>query len=213
MWHPRHAFVRFSVYRERRTRLPGYQAKQLLAYEVVPVDCLRQGYRSVPLRGPTGQPIANCSLFVFISKRTIPFDDPAPARPPSPSLRLNDGGAERGHRGDERGGEGCAEAAGGGAGGASTAPDGREGGGGQQRSSEEERDRAAGGRRFSAADGAEALRRLRSLGAKAIGMGGTRPAAERSHRHLSPSDAPAEKWKEVLSDMTQLLQVTVGDGG
>ena len=57
VWHPAHAFIRFSVY--RRSRLPGYQRplRQLLAYEMIPIVSLRQGYRSVPLRSTSGQPI------------------------------------------------------------------------------------------------------------------------------------------------------------
>ena len=57
VWHAPHAFIRFSVY--RRSRLPGYQRplRQLLAYEMIPIASLRQGYRSVPLRSTSGQPI------------------------------------------------------------------------------------------------------------------------------------------------------------
>merc|ERR1719262_504719 len=44
VWDPRLCFVRFAVFTQRRMRRP-----LLLAYEVVPVACLRQGYRAVPL--------------------------------------------------------------------------------------------------------------------------------------------------------------------
>jgi len=75
VWHPAHAFIRFSVY--RRSKPTGYSQRpenQLLAYEMIPIACLRQGYRSVPLRSKTGQPISDCALFVFISRRDLPFE-------------------------------------------------------------------------------------------------------------------------------------------
>ena len=80
VWHPQHAFLRFSVYkRVTLSRVTGGHRRwnshrQLIAYEMIPLSCLRQGYRSVPLRSPSGKPICNCALFVFISKRRLPFE-------------------------------------------------------------------------------------------------------------------------------------------
>lgn len=77
VWDPRLCFVRFAVFTQRRMRRP-----LLLAYEVVPVACLRQGYRAVPLRAPSGSFIADCALFVFISRKQIECD---PSLPPQGS--------------------------------------------------------------------------------------------------------------------------------
>lgn len=70
VWHPNHAFIRFTVC--KRSRHQTYSQRpvtQALAYEMIPISCLRQGYRSVPLRSTTGQPIRSfeCHLTVQTS--------------------------------------------------------------------------------------------------------------------------------------------------
>ena len=67
LWQPQHAFVRIAVYNVRRGRLRTRDARTLLCYEVVPVSCLRPGYRSVQLRSPSGSLVRNCSLLVYIN--------------------------------------------------------------------------------------------------------------------------------------------------
>ena len=46
-WQPHVAFVVFKVYRETRKRLGRATGRELLAYECIPMTCLREGYRSV----------------------------------------------------------------------------------------------------------------------------------------------------------------------
>ena len=65
-WDPDYAFVRIVVYKHRARRV-----KQAIAYEMIPLSCLRTGYRSVPLLSPTcGSRIHDCSLLVHVSRQT-----------------------------------------------------------------------------------------------------------------------------------------------
>ena len=42
---------------------------------MIPVWCLRHGYRSVPLRAPNGgNAITDCALFVFFAEKATEFD-------------------------------------------------------------------------------------------------------------------------------------------
>jgi len=87
VWQPELTFLHIGVYKTRRGRL-GRASRTLLAYEVIPVWCIRQGYRSVPLRAPSGNYIKDCSLLVYISSKVCAFDAPESPKPlsvPPPS--------------------------------------------------------------------------------------------------------------------------------
>jgi hypothetical protein len=84
VWQPELTFLHIGVYKTRRGRL-GRASRTLLAYEVIPVWCLRQGYRSVPLRAPAGgNYIKDCALLVYISSKACTFDAAADSTPPPP---------------------------------------------------------------------------------------------------------------------------------
>ena len=53
LWQPEHTFLRLCVHSQKRNRF-GRVTTTLLAYAVLPVWALRQGYRSIPLRSPSG---------------------------------------------------------------------------------------------------------------------------------------------------------------
>jgi hypothetical protein len=57
----------------------------LLAYAMVPVCALRNGFRSLPLRSPLGCPIEACTLFVHLAADPINL-----APPPQPASRAAD---------------------------------------------------------------------------------------------------------------------------
>jgi hypothetical protein len=81
VWQPEVAYLHLGVYKTRRGRL-GRASRTLLAYEVVPVWCLRQGYRSVPLRSPSGNYIKDCALLVYVSTKSCSFEADEPMAPP-----------------------------------------------------------------------------------------------------------------------------------
>jgi hypothetical protein len=84
VWQPELTFLHIGVYKTRRGRL-GRASRTLLAYEVIPVWCLRQGYRSVPLRAPAGgNYIKDCALLVYVSSKLCTFDTAESAGPPPP---------------------------------------------------------------------------------------------------------------------------------
>ena len=56
----------------------------LLAYAMVPVCALRNGFRSLPLRSPLGCPIEACTLFVHLAA------DPINLAPQQPASRAAD---------------------------------------------------------------------------------------------------------------------------
>jgi len=83
VWQPELTHLHIGVYKTRRGRL-GRASRTLLAYEVIPVWCLRPGYRSVPLRAPSGgNYIKDCALLVYVSAKLCGFDtaEPLGARP------------------------------------------------------------------------------------------------------------------------------------
>ena len=78
LWSPGYAFVRFNVYNNRSTLLGGALGRgTLIASEVVAVQALRHGYRSLQLRSPNGCKIEGCQLLLHIDKQPI-------GRPSSP---------------------------------------------------------------------------------------------------------------------------------
>jgi len=71
LWAPSASFVRVSVYNSRPTLLGSRGKGPLLASEVVPVQALRHGYRSLQLRSPNGCRIEACRLLLHIEKQHI----------------------------------------------------------------------------------------------------------------------------------------------
>ena len=55
---PNLAIVRIGVYDE--------QSKSLIGHRVLPVEGLRPGYRHIPLRNESNQPLLTATLFVHI---------------------------------------------------------------------------------------------------------------------------------------------------
>ena len=67
-WSPESAYLRVVVIKHRRSPL-GISTRKPIAYEMIPLPCLRTGFRSVPLRSPTcGSHIRECSLLVEVRR-------------------------------------------------------------------------------------------------------------------------------------------------
>ena len=56
VWSPEQTLLKVSIYNSKSSLL-GKGSKVLLAYAMVPVCALRNGFRSLPLRSPLGCPI------------------------------------------------------------------------------------------------------------------------------------------------------------
>ena len=76
--------LKVSIYNSKSSLL-GKGSKVLLAYAMVPVCALRNGFRSLPLRSPLGCPIEACTLFVHLAADPINL-----APPPQPASRAAD---------------------------------------------------------------------------------------------------------------------------
>ena len=90
-WNPDFAFLRLVVYRQRASRPGG--GRRPIGYEVIPLRCLREGFRSVRLRSPSsGSRIHDCVMLVEILKRRCGLA-PSMAMPPrlSPTAAPEDG--------------------------------------------------------------------------------------------------------------------------
>ena len=111
LWQPEHTFLRLCVHSQKRNRF-GRVTTTLLAYAVLPVWALRQGYRSIPLRSPSGgAPIVNCALFVFLRHGPCPLQYTPPPPPPAdaprpPPVRLAEGSLVQERVGSEAAGRG-----------------------------------------------------------------------------------------------------------
>ena len=66
VWSPEQTLLKVSIYNSKSSLL-GKGSKVLLAYAMVPVCALRDGFRSLQLRSPHGCPIEACTLFVHLA--------------------------------------------------------------------------------------------------------------------------------------------------
>jgi len=82
VWTPMHSFLRVNVHNSRNALLGGNRGKgALLASEVVPLQALRHGYRSLQLRSPNGCRIEACKMLLHIQLQPI-VREVAPALTP-----------------------------------------------------------------------------------------------------------------------------------
>lgn len=92
VWRPHASFLRVSVYSARGTGLLGRTtSRQLLATEIVPVQAIRHGYRSLALRSPNGCHVEACRLLLKVKLERVPR-----AQRPSPRTQLR-----HAHRGQQ----------------------------------------------------------------------------------------------------------------
>ena len=84
VWSPEQTLLKVSIYNSKSSLL-GKGSKVLLAYAMVPVCALRDGFRSLQLRSPHGCPIEACTLFVHLAADPI-----AVAPPQQPTARAAD---------------------------------------------------------------------------------------------------------------------------
>lgn len=79
VWTPHVTFLRISVYNVRSTLLGRSNSKQLIAQEIVPLQALRHGYRSLQLRSPNGCIIEACKLLLHVQlERLVRVHRPKP---------------------------------------------------------------------------------------------------------------------------------------